>query len=182
MLKWFRPGLPAIQTALAMVGAKGGDRVLFVGRVDGRLIGEVARATGLNGQTLVGCRPSERQAAEAGAAAAGALIDVVEIPDSERSPVPHGVTEVDVIVAVVDLEVMNIDARRETCSEAIRALRPGGRLIVVDGRQQGFLPSRKTTAMPADVVVPLLTSEGALAARALGVEDGVTYYEARKPR
>lgn len=181
MLKWFRPGTPPHHTALAMIGAKAGDRVLFVGRVDAALAGDVARTTGLNGQTLVGCRANDRASVETGAAHAGALIDVLDIPPTDRSPVPHGVTTVDIVVAITNLATWELDARLEATTDAIKALRPGGRLIVIDGEKRGLLGAKKP-AMPADAVVPLLTSVGAQAARALGVEDGITYYEARKAR
>jgi hypothetical protein len=182
MLKWFRSGPPPHQTALAMIGAKPGDRVLFVGAVDAPLIGEVARVTGLNGQTLAGIRADDRPRVEAAAAGAGALVDIVEIAGSDRSPVPHGVTEIDVVVLVVDLGALPLDVRLEAVTDAIRALRPGGRLIVIDGQKKALFGAGKGTAMPADAVVPMLTSVGAQAARALGVADGTTYYEARKSR
>lgn len=164
-----------------MVGAKAGDRVLFIGRIDAALAGEVARITGLNGHTLVGCRAADRAAVETGAANAGALIDVVEIPATDRSPVPQGVTAVDVVIALTNLADMDLEARLEAATDAVKTLRPGGRLIVIDGQKRSLLGGRKP-AMPADAVVPMLTSVGAQAARALGVEDGVTFYEARKSR
>jgi hypothetical protein len=167
---------------MAMIGAKPGDRVLFVGRPDPPLTGEVARVTGLNGQTLAGIKSEDRSRIEAAAGEAGALVDVVEIPETERSPVPHGMTEIDVIVLIADLAAMPMDARLEATTDAIKALRPGGRLIVIDGHKKTLLGSRKTPSMPADAVVPMLTSVGAQAARALGVADGFTYYEARKSR
>jgi hypothetical protein len=165
-----------------MVGAKAGERVLFAGRADPPLIGDVARTTGLNGQTIAGCRADDRAAIERAAGAAGALVDVVEIPASEPSPIPHGVTEIDVVVLALDLGTMELGARLEAAADAIKALRPGGRLIVIDGQRKSLFAGRKAPAMPADAVVPMLTSVGAQAARALGVADGVTYYEARKPR
>lgn len=165
-----------------MIGAKAGDRVLFVGRLDPALTGEVARTTGLNGQTLAGGRPDDRARIEAGAAAAGALVDFVDVAAGDRSPVPHGLTEIDVVVFTADLAALELDARMEAVRDSLKALRPGGRLILIDGPSKKPLFGGGSPAMPADVVVPLLTSVGAQAARALGVADGVTYYEARKTR
>ena len=183
MLKWFRPGPPPHQTALAMIGAKAGDRVLVVGRADAGLAGELARTTGLNGQTLVGCRADARSAVEAAAANAGALVDVVEIAATDRSPVPHGMTEIDVLVALLDLGVD--DTRRPARGGHRRGARATSRRPARRHRRE----KRRRPVRPAqdardasDVVVPLLTSVGAQAARALGVVDGVTYYEARKSR
>jgi hypothetical protein len=165
-----------------MIGAKPGDRVLFVGSVDPPLIAEVARVTGLNGQTLAGVRVDDRARVEAAAAAAGALVDLVDVTPADRSDVPHGVTEIDVVVFIVDLGAMALDGRLEAVAAAIRALRAGGRLIVIDGQKKSLFGGTKSTPMPADAVVPMLTSVGAQAARALGVTDGITYYEARKSR
>jgi hypothetical protein len=182
MLKWFQGGPPPHQTALAMIGTKPGDRVLFIGRPDPPLTGEVARVTGLNGQTLAGIQAADRARIETAAQNAGALVDIVEITPNDRSPVPHGMTEVDVVVFITDLGAMPMEARIEATTDAIKALRPGGRLIVIDGQKKARLGGRKAVPMPADAVVPMLTSVGAQAARALGVADGITYYEARKSR
>lgn len=181
MLKWFRGGPPPHQTALAMIGAKPGDRVLFVGRPDPPLAGAVAAITGLNGQTLAATQPDQRARFETAAAEAGALIDVADLAADDTSFVPHGLTELDVVVLTTDLARLETNARITLARDAMQVLRPGGRLIVIDGQKKTLLRSAPPT-MPADVVVPLLTSVGAQAARALGVAEGVTYYEARKSR
>ena len=76
-MKWFKWGgqdQRPHQTALAMIGAKTGQRILFLGSDDGALAAAVALVVGgMNGRTLV-LDPSpdaaakvERAAAEAGA-------------------------------------------------------------------------------------------------------------------
>lgn len=183
MLKWFRQGPSPHQTALAMIGAKPGDRVLVAGQPDPALVGEVARITGLNGQTAVACAASRRTAFETAAGEAGALIDLLDVADGDASIVPPGATAIDVAILVVDLATMPLDARLTATRDSLAVLRPGGRLIVIDGtRRAGLFGGRATPPMPADAVVPLLTSVGAAAARALGVEGAVTYYEARRAR
>lgn len=164
-----------------MIGAKPGDRVLLLGRPDPPLAGAVATITGLNGQTLASAEPDQRARFDAAAAEAGALVDVVDRAAGDESLVPHGLTELDVVVLATDLARLETNTRITLARDAMQVLRPGGRLIVIDGQRKTLFRSAPPT-MPADVVVPLLTSVGAQAARALGVAEGVTYYEARKSR
>src|SRR5687767_4696563 len=49
----FRKGASPHQTAIAMIGAKSGSRVLVVGAGDAAVAGEVALVAGLNGHVLV---------------------------------------------------------------------------------------------------------------------------------
>ncbi len=183
MLKWFRQGPSPHQTALAMIGPKAGDRVFVTGRPEAALVAELAHVTGLNGQTTAACLADMRAAVETAAAAAGSLVDIIDLAPNARSPVPHGVTEMDIAVLVVDLSSMKLDAQLEAAREGAATLRPGGRLILIDRpRPARFFGKRGPDAMPPDVVVPMLISVGGIAARALGVADGTTFYEARKAR
>lgn len=183
MLKWFRQGPSPHQTAVAMIGAKAGDRVLFAGQPEPSLVGEIAHVTGLNGQTTVACPASRRGTFEAAAGEAGALLDVLELSPDDSSVVPPGATAIDVAILAVDFSTMTLEARMTATRDCLGALRPGGRLIVIDGtRRAGLFSARATPSMPAEAVVPMLTSVGAAAARALGVESAVTYYEARRAR
>jgi SAM-dependent methyltransferase len=183
MLKWFRQGGSVHQTAMAMIGPKAGDRLLVAGQADAGLVAELARVTGLNGQTTVACSSAVRQSVEAAASKAGALVDVLELGPADHSPVPPGVTELDIVVLALDLGAMGMDARLDAARDAIRVLRPGGRLLLVDTpRRTGLLAARTVAGMAPDAVVPMLTTVGAMAARALGAADHITYYEARKAR
>lgn len=181
MLKWFRRESSAHQTELAMIGPKSGDRMLAIGEPDPALVAELARAAGLNGQMSVAYREDTRRAFETAAAKAGALIDLVPLGQTDSSLVPSGVTGVDLVVLDVDLSSMALEVRVEAAREALRLLRGGGRLIAIDRPRRGLF-GRGAPVMPPDAVVPMLTSVGAIAARALGTADNVTYYEARKAR
>src|SRR5688572_19245369 len=66
---------PPYQTALAMIGAKSGDRVLVTGGHDHGLAAAVALTTGLNGQTVALAPVEARAAVEAAANEAGALVE-----------------------------------------------------------------------------------------------------------
>lgn len=183
MLKWFRQSGSVHQTAMAMIGPKAGDRLLVAGQAEAGLVAELARVTGLNGQTTAACPAAVRQSIESAAGKAGALVDVLELGPADHSPIPPGVTELDIVVLVLDLGTMGMEARLDAARDAIRVLRPGGRLLLVDTpRRGGLLSARAATGMAPDAVVPMLTSVGAVAARALGAADHITYYEARKAR
>ena len=78
MFSWFRSGLPPHQTALAMIGAKTGQTVLFLGGRQPGVVAEIARVTGLNGRTVVvESDPSLCGRVEAAAAEAGTLVEFV---------------------------------------------------------------------------------------------------------
>jgi hypothetical protein len=172
MLKWFRRGPSPHQTALAMIGAKAGDRVLFAGSPEPALAAEVARVTGLNGRTLVvGAAPEMDAALQAAADDAGALIDLAPA-------FPAG----DVANDVVVLAMPAGELARAALEEPYGALRSGGRLIVIAGTRRAGVFAGKTDTPPpnADATIQLLIDAGGRAARRLATAEGVSYYEARK--
>lgn len=182
MLTWFRPGPSRYQTALAMVGAKSGDRVLVAGHPDPALVAEVAHVTGLNGQTTA-AGPVESQASVVAAAEkAGVLVDFVA-HDRSVGPIPTLAAPTDIVVLAVPLGRLPPDEPRHLVTASLTALRPGGRIVVIDGaRPTGLLWRNPSLPASAVDVVALLTAAGAVAARRLGDEPGVAYYEARRAR
>jgi hypothetical protein len=177
MLKWFRPGLPPHQTALAMIGAKAGDHVRVVGHIDPTLAAEVARVTGLNGQTLVMGPPASKTAVDAAAATAGTLVEFLN--DSELD----AGAPADIVVLGTALAGLAGGERLALLRTAFERVRPGGRLIAMDVMTRGgFFGGPKATAPSPGEVVSAMTSAGAVAARVLGDADGTTYYEARRAR
>lgn len=181
MLKWFRRGPSPYQTPLAMIGAKPGDRVVFVTPGDEDLVAEVALVTGLNGQTAVVDRVDARTRVDAAATAKGALVDFLE---GGATSLPVAAEAADIIVLVAPQPEHSEDAQASAFAEAMRVIRPGGRVMVIDGRlPKGVFGSRSPQPHwnSADAVASLERA-GARAARQLAVADGVAYYEARKSR
>jgi SAM-dependent methyltransferase len=185
MLKWFRQGPSPYQTSLAMVGVKAGDRVLLAGTPEPELAAQLARLTGLNGQTTAASQSAASRAAiEAAAAAEGVL---VEFADAAPRQLPADDGAVDIVV----LAVAAIDASDDTWAalvrDGFRCLRPGGRVIVIAGTRKTRLFGAATPPAPdasgrADEVTGQLVAAGGRAARHLASAEGLTYYEAQKPR
>jgi ubiquinone/menaquinone biosynthesis C-methylase UbiE len=179
MADWFRKGLSRHHTAVAMIGAKGGDQVLVIGASDPELAAEVALVTGLNGTTMI-CDPGvhARERVEAAAGAAGALIEFAAASPMSL-PVPNESQDVVVLMNASEAVVQADPA--DVLTHALRTLRSGGRVIVVDGtRASGFFRSAGTTRAPAEVMLERLERAGTRARRQLADVDGVAYYEARK--
>ena len=69
--------------------------------------------------------------------------------------------------------------------EALRIARPAGRIIAITGQRRAgvFGALQKPTQAPKpDDVIALLKAAGGVAVRRLASQDGVSYFEARKPR
>jgi SAM-dependent methyltransferase len=182
MAKWFRSAPPPHLTALAMVGARAGDQVVFLGAADASLAAEVAKVTGLNGRTVVVDQTEAGRArVDQAAAHAGALVDFVVAPMAD---VPFDADTFDLCVASGVAAWSNME-RAHRLAEGFRVLRPGGRFVMIAGiKRQGIfgaLPSRTAVASP-EIMVAFLAGTGAVAARLLADVEGVAYYEARKPR
>jgi SAM-dependent methyltransferase len=165
---------------LAMVGAKAGDRVLVVGARHPDVAAELARVTGLNGQTVVVGTESDRAVMEAAAADAGALID---FQPQEAGAIARHDNPFDVVVAMRPLAGLSDADRTRFITDVFAAVRPGGRVIVIDGGSSpGLLWRVPTQAVDSPMVLKLLTAAGGLAVRTLGTINHLTYHEARKNR
>ena len=176
-MKLFRSGPPPHQTALAMVGAKAGSSVIVVGARDPALTAEIALVTGLNGRTLV-VDPSgeERSRIEAAAASAGALVDVETAPLTSL-PLADGASDIAVITDLGDAR-----SRDQIVREAARVVRPGGRVVVIEGKKTAGLRKLWTggggsDVIAADEILTLLGAAGLRATRLLGSAEGISYFE-----
>lgn len=177
----FRKGPSPHQTALAMIGARSGDRVLLAGRPDPALVAEVARITGLSGHALLATTPALRQSYDDAAAEAGVLVETMEMDEpSARLPSIDGAH--DIVAVHIDLHGLSAEARSVLVASALDAVRPGGRVVIIEGRRRAGLFAARTPRASDEAVLAALTSAGALAARTLGHEDDVTYFEGRKTR
>ena len=177
----FRKATPPHQTALAMIGVRAGDRLLAAGRPEPAVIAELARSTGLSGQTLVVSPPSGRTPYDKAAADAGVLIEVIDAA-ADTHVVPQNSGDHDVVVLHFDLVTLDVTTRDRLAISAFSAVRPSGRVVVIEGRAQtGWFSTRSASLTPDDVMA-MLTRAGGIAVRHLSTADGVMYFEARKPR
>jgi ubiquinone/menaquinone biosynthesis C-methylase UbiE len=174
--------LPASQPfhpMVAMLGVKSGDRVLIVGAGGAALAAVVARVTGLNGQTtVVGRAPGAAANVALAAAAEGALVDFIDAP---VPLVPLDNQTWDIAVLPDGLAALGTEAP-SILNEAIRVVRPGGRVTVCEPvpRQGLFKLTRSAPATdPADVVARL-TAAGLKAGRYLGTLDRTAFIEAAR--
>lgn len=174
---------------VGMTAVKMGDRFLQVGCAHGGRLGAVAAKVGLSGRA-VAVVPDEASAARArkGAEQAGVLVEV-EVAPPDRLPLEDGSFD----VAVVDdtaglMTTMTAETRVGAVRELARALRPGGRVIVIVSVPRGGLGallSRAPANPQLDVFGGLeaaLGADGFRSVRKLGERDGLGFIEAIKPR
>jgi ubiquinone/menaquinone biosynthesis C-methylase UbiE len=183
-MRWFRGAAAPYQLALAMIDAKPGDQVLVAGAGDGGLAAELARTTGLNGQTLVvDPAPGARERVALAAVREGALVEFDAAPFSARER-----PEASAQLVIFNHALAGWPAweRPNACGEALRVLRPGGRLIVLErARRSGLVALLRAPGeplLPGEEIVTLASRAGFRAARILSESDGVLFVEAAKPR
>jgi len=166
-----------------MVAARAADAVAVLGApgaVEAALAAEIGLETGLNGRTLVIDVGSEaRSRVEAAAAKAGALVEFEWAPVT-MLPLDAGTFD----VAVINRQLASLDGHNRVacCQEALRIIKPGGRVVVIEGVRRpglfGLIPVRIPGLAP-DEVKDALTRAGAKAVRLLADVDGVAFFEAK---
>jgi len=174
----------------AMTGVRMGDRLLHVGCANGVRLGAVAAKVGLSGRAVAVVPDAEAAArARTGAENAGVLVDV-QVAPTTKLPVDGG----DFDVVVVDdtgglFGAMRAEDRVASVRELHRALRSGGRVVVVGTAPRGGLRAAFTRAMsspggPAFVssgeAVKSLQADGFPTARLLAERDGLAFVEGIK--
>lgn len=180
-MKLFRAGPSPHQTALAMIGAKPGSTVLIVGASEPDLSAEVALVTGLNGRTIVAApTPDSQPQIELAAANAGALVEIETAPPTA---LPAGDGTVDIAI-ITGLGKAAAD-REAIAREATRTVRPGGRVIVIEGKRTAGLrkmwsAAPSASAIAADDIIRMLVAAGLRGARLLASAEGVSYFEGTK--
>ena len=162
-----------------MIGAKAGTTVIIVGASEPELAAEVALVTGLNGRTIVAIpSPDLKPPIELAAANAGALVEIETAP-ATTLPVGDGTVDIAVITGLGEAG----DKRDLLVREAMRALRPGGRVIVIEGKKPAGLRKLWGAGPPAaggDEIVATLAAAGLRGTRRLGDAEGVGYFEGTK--
>jgi ubiquinone/menaquinone biosynthesis C-methylase UbiE len=171
------------QTDLAMVGARAGDTVVVLGASDAGLAGALARVTGADGQlVVVDDVPDADARLEAAAGLAAALVQYKRAP---LTAVPVDADSANVAVLVRALGPLQDADRVQAAAEALRMIRPGGRLIVIEAEPHagplGMLRRGRAT-LRRDAVMAILASAGWKTTREIGDVDGVVYIEATKSR
>jgi ubiquinone/menaquinone biosynthesis C-methylase UbiE len=174
----------------AMTGVRMGDRLLHVGCANGARMGAVAAKVGLSGRAVAVVPDADAAArARSGAENAGVLVDVLVAP-ATKLPVESG----DFDVVVVDdtgglFGTMRAEDRVASVRELHRALRSGGRVVVVGAAPRGGFGAVFTRALsspggPAFVssgdAVKSLQADGFPTARLLAERDGLAFVEGIK--
>ena len=165
-----------------MVDPRAGNALLVIGTSQPRLAAACAGITGLNGRAvIVGRGAIEQKKAEDAAAAAGALIEFVDAP---AAMLPLDPDTFDVVVLAQRSDVTHANDAA-IVAEAFRVAKPAGRVILVTGERRagifGALQSPTPVPKPEAVIAALKAAGGVAVRRLAGVE-GVSYFEARKPR
>jgi ubiquinone/menaquinone biosynthesis C-methylase UbiE len=168
-----------------MTGVKMGDRFAQVGCAHGGRLAAIASRVGLSGRAVAVVPDAESAArAQKGAEQAGVLIDVEIAPPTQLR------LEDDAFdVVIIDdtgglLATLSANDRVVAIREARRALRPGGRVMVIGAVPRGGFAawfSRAQSGPPFDPT-PLLSADHFKSVRTLAERDGLVFVEAIKPR
>ena len=182
MFGWFRTAAPARETGVAMVDPRAGNSLLVIGTSHPRLAAACAAVTGLNGRAvIVGRGAIEQKLVEDAAAAAGALVEFVDAPNAM---LPLDTDTFDVVVIALRTDITHVNDAA-ILAEALRVAKPAGRVVIVTGQKRAGIfgaLQRDTPAPNADRVIATLKAAGGVAVRRLAGVEGISYFEARKPR
>jgi SAM-dependent methyltransferase len=166
---------------VAMSGVRMGERVLQVGIDDPSLAGAIAAKVGLSGHAALAVPDASYEArARAAAARAGALVDV-QVTPFDALPFADAAFDVAVLHAAgLAPSVVEGDAGLRMLREVHRALRSGGRIVVIEGgRPHGVL--RRRTPPPAQSgMLKALEAAGFPVVRLLAEREGHRFLEALK--
>lgn len=180
----FRPGPGPFAFALAMIGAKLGDRLLVVGAGTPGLAAALAAKVGLTGHACFAARTADQaERLRDAAAREGVLADIAV---SQSVPLPYETGAFD--VAVVDstdgsLGLLSPEHRVGLLADLRRVVRMGGRVIVVDRAPRGGLAALLSHSGASEPYVrtggaaAALKAEGFRPVRILAEREGYRFVE-----
>lgn len=162
----------------AMAGVNMGDRLLFAGGDDIRLLVELAGRAGLSGRVVLIAETADAAASRAARAEqAGALVEPSHAP---LTMLPFDSASFDVAVAEERLLALGDADRRGAVKELFRVVRPGGRMLWIEKAPRGGLfrlAGGGRTAVDARVLEQMLGSAGFRGVRTLAAAEGRIYVE-----
>jgi SAM-dependent methyltransferase len=165
---------------VSMMGARMGERVLQIGCDDETLLAGVSVKVGLSGSTAaLTCDDRERARAQQAGVDAGALIDIEQ---AALTDMPFPADAFDLVI--VDDTAGRFAARTPeerlgAIREALRVLRPGGRIAIVEGLGGGRFGS--AIARPDGYAGDALLREGGFhPVRLLAERERYRFYEGLK--
>ena len=171
--------------AVGMTSVKMGDQIAQIGCVDGGRLGAIAAKVGLSGRAVaIVPDAASAERARKGAAEAGVLVEV-EISPPTRLPLEDNAFD---LVVVDDTRGLFATLRPEdrvvVVREALRILRPGGRVMVIGAVPRGGLGAVFTRAQsgPPFDPSPSLEADGFKFVRVLAEREGLRFVEGVKPR
>jgi ubiquinone/menaquinone biosynthesis C-methylase UbiE len=167
---WFRKTAERDALAVTMAGVKLGDRFLAIGVRDAKLVAALGIKAGLTGRACAVDADARRAAS--GAADVQGEGALVEVEQAAWDALPYNDGSFDVAVARDVLAGLDADPRRRAAGEALRVLRGGGRLLVIE--------STRRTRVDAAALTTALASAGFAAVRVLAEADHTIFVEGIK--
>jgi SAM-dependent methyltransferase len=179
---------------LGMTAIKMGDRLLQLGCAHGGRLATLAGKVGLSGRACAQVE-TEAEAARARKAAAQAGV-LVEVEVAPLTTLPFDADAFDLLVIDDTGDLMGRRAESDRAAmlrEALRVLRPGGRVLVIEATGGGGLPGLSAlfggARKPADSeyrrgggAVNALHAGGFRSARLLAEREGLAFTEGMKTR
>jgi len=167
---------------VSMMGVRMGERLLQIGCDDTALLGGVSLTVGLSGSAAcVVTNDAEAARAERAGAGAGTLLDIRQTP---LTPLPFDADAFDIVVVDDTSGTFAAHAHDEQIAalkDALRVLREGGRLEIVEGVGTGGLRSRPIARRDGYAGDALLTDAGFRPVRLLAERHIYRFYEGLKP-
>lgn len=169
---------------VSMVGLKLGSSVLQLGGRDGQLIAALAKAVGISGEACAVVQTAEEaDGVQRAAGKAGVLVDVKK---ASPGALPFDADSFDVVVVPDLVGELRMNARVLWLQDALRVLKPNGRVVIIEAAQRGGLGSwfsqrsLDRTYLANGGARGALEAEGFRVVRLLAERDGRSFIEGTK--